>query len=313
MGVSPAVQPVFRLINRLPGGGFGHMGIKSEILKGALFRDQGAALEDGGHAIVGIHIRPAAMQSGTRGDFHRIAGFKKPAVQFRGDLKGEGVKSLTRTRMGSRAPFGKGRGEFKAIPSHGAGFGNLESTVLRTEFIEGQLLDFMNRLPHGVHDLEMVPFTGGGRHKGIVVLVPDIELVLNRIPGTVYALGRGSPGVHVVVAVSHVRPEGISACPVGIHPERSVQGKDCHVVFFLNPPKEVRLFDVIGIPAPSGKGSMLSRSRQHGDPLSIGCAMGQRGGGIGAGPPRYPGRGSHGPLQPVLPVARSVTHKRVLK
>ena len=50
--------------------------------------------------------------------------------------------------------------------------------------------------------LKVVAFDGR-RHQSLIVLVPDIQFVLNRIAGAVNALGRGAPGVNVAVAPAH--------------------------------------------------------------------------------------------------------------
>lgn len=54
----------------------------------------------------------------------------------------------------------------------------------------------MNNFAGRINDLKGITLPGG-RHKGLIVLVTNIQLVLNCIPGFIDSLGRGSPGVNV--------------------------------------------------------------------------------------------------------------------
>ncbi len=98
----------------------------------------------------------------------------------------------------------------------------------------------MNNFAGRIDDFQGIAL-GGGRHKCLIVLVSNIQLVLNRIAGLVDSLGRGAPGVNVAVAPAQRRRHRIARGPVGIDSKLLIQRHQRQIIRLLDFHKQPRV------------------------------------------------------------------------
>ncbi len=127
--------------------------------------------------------------------------------------------------------------EQEIVPAHRGILRKRHLAAGGAEFGQGDVLDGMHHSPGRIDHLQPIVLLRR-RGQGLVVLVADIELVLDRIARVIDALGRGAPGQHMAETALVQRKEAGAGGAVAVDGEGLPDRQQRHVAALAHADEE---------------------------------------------------------------------------